>query len=397
MMRADGISRKPGAGKMAKSAKTFTYWVDIVGACNLRCPSCPRGNFMPGDVIKESPPSGLMAFDLFKDIVRKIKRDGPSLNPQIHLYNWGEPLVHPEIGKFIRHVLDEGIYCGVSSNLNYDGTLRDVIQAGPDFFRVSLSGFYQENYGRTHTRGDIERVKRNMRKLRDYMTEFDKNIYVEVNYHIYRHNAGRDLEDMIAFCNDLRFNIGPVWAFFQPLEKNFDLIDGKLSEADRKLLDLYAIRPEEAMKLSMPYKDQDCPVRKWATVINYNGTVPLCCNTFDQNYIVADSFLDIDHEVLQARKYAHSACKTCMDNAIHVYLAYGAGPVMDEVGNKVLRDIGNPLEVYQYATPHVVSREKGPLPILARTERELGQRKKIRGMRAFWWRIREMSRRAAGF
>ena len=70
-----------------------------------------------------------------------------------------------------------------------DGTLRDVMRVGPDFFRVSLSGFSQPIYGQTHERGDVERVKANMRKMREYLTEFDQKTYVEVNYHIYKHNV----------------------------------------------------------------------------------------------------------------------------------------------------------------------------------------------------------------
>jgi len=31
----------------------------------------------------------------------------------------------------------------------------------PDFFRVSLSGFTQKNYGKTHRRGNIDVVKEN--------------------------------------------------------------------------------------------------------------------------------------------------------------------------------------------------------------------------------------------
>jgi len=366
-----------------KSTKTFTYWVDIVGACNLRCPSCPRGNFTSDDVIEAGPDAGLMKFDLFKDILRKIKDDGPSLNPQVHLYNWGEPLLHPEVAKFVEYTVDQDIYCGLSANLNYAQTLRDVVKAGPDFIRVSLSGFYQENYGQTHTRGNIERVKANMRKLREYMTEFDKTIYVEVAYHVYKHNAGDDLEKMVEFCNELRFHIGPVWAFYTPLEKNLKLLEGNISDEDRKLMDLYVIPPNRAMELAMPHRDMStCPVREKATVINFDGAVPLCCNTFDKANLVTQSFLDISHDELQRTKKEHSLCGPCMDAGLHTFLAFDAGEVMDVEGNKVLAEIGNPLAIHQYSKPRVVSHEKGHIPILAKPEKEILPRKKIRGIRA---------------
>ena len=366
-----------------KSSKIYTYWVDIVGACNLRCPSCPRGNFTSNDVIEAPPDAGLMTFEMFKDILRKIKEDGPSLNPQIHLYNWGEPLLHPEIAKFVEYALSQGMYCGISANLNFDGTLRDVVKAGPDFIRVSLSGFQQDVYGQTHRRGNIERVKANMRKLRDYMTEFDKTFYVEVNYHVYKHNAAADLENMIEFCNELRFNISPVWAFYLPIEKNLELLKGNVSAEDQKLIDLYAIPPKRAMELALPHRNQYCPVRERTTVISFDGTVPLCCNTFDKAHIVADSFLDTSHEAIQKAKHENPLCGPCMENGLHVFLAYEAGDIMDEEGNKVLSEIGSPLEIHQYTEPHVVSREKGPLPILAKPEEQISTRKKIRGIRAW--------------
>ena len=370
---------------MRKTAKTFTYWIDIVGACNLRCPSCPRGNFRPGDVMTEMPASGLMDFKLFQECVQRAIKEGPSLNPQIHLYNWGEPLVHPKIAEFIEYVKNQGVYCGVSSNLNVDGTLQDVMRVGPDFFRVSLSGFSQPIYEQTHERGDIERVKRNMVKMREYLTEFDQKTYVEVNYHIYKHNANQDLLDMIALCNELKFNIGPVWAFFLPLEKNLRLAEGKELDGDKKVLDLLAIHPKKAMELSMPYKDQDCPVRKHATVINYDGSVPLCCNTFDRQHIVAPSFLDVDHDTLQKAKYKNIACGPCMDNAIHVYLGFQAGQIMDQVGNKALAQVGSPLEIHQYERSKVRLRDGTPVKITAQLEGEMQNRKKIRGLRKLIW------------
>ncbi len=380
---------------MKKTAKTFTYWVDIVGACNLRCPSCPRGNFTPGDVMTAMPPSGLMDYELFKQIVKKIKYDGPSLNPQIHLYNWGEPLVHPEVARFVRYALEQEIYCGISSNLNVDGTLLDVVKEGLDFFRISLSGFNQSVYGKTHQRGDIERVKGNMHKLREYLDKYHKSTYVEVNYHVYKHNANQDLLDMIALCNSLKFNISPVWAFFLPLEKNLKVAAGEESDTDRELIDLLAIHPKRAMELSMPFKDKDCPVRQKATVINFDGSVPLCCNTFDRQYIVAESFLDMDHEILQRAKYNHDACVSCMDNAIHVYLAFEAGDVMDQVGNASIGEVGSPLKISQYGETKVRMRDGAPIPITAKLESEMQMRKKVRGVRRLWHYLRGAEKRVA--
>ena len=72
-----------------------------------------------------------------------------------------------------------------------------------------------------------------------------------------------------------------------------------------------------------------------------------------------------------------------MENGLHVFLAYEAGDIMDGEGNKVLEEIGSPLEIHQYTHPRVISREKGPLPILAKPEEQISTRKKVRGLRAW--------------
>src|SRR5262249_35905340 len=53
--------------------------------------------------------------------------------------------------------------CFVSSNLNMVRRLDDLFRAEPTLFRISLSGFTQKTYGQSHVRGNIERVKENMR------------------------------------------------------------------------------------------------------------------------------------------------------------------------------------------------------------------------------------------
>src|SRR5690242_4066822 len=79
------------------------YFIDIVGTCNLRCPSCPVGN-----VVSDTP-KGFMPLDQLRQILAKIAADqGPGKRLFIDLYNWGEPTLHPDLAACVRLVHEFG-------------------------------------------------------------------------------------------------------------------------------------------------------------------------------------------------------------------------------------------------------------------------------------------------
>ena len=121
-----------------KRNKLFTYWIEIVGTCNLRCPTCPQGNFLDNELSVGRNPTGFMELTLYKQILEKIKADNISDRIEIHLYTWGEPLLHPKVAEFVSLTKEMGFFCGLSSNHNLDKNLKEVIKAGPDFFRILL-------------------------------------------------------------------------------------------------------------------------------------------------------------------------------------------------------------------------------------------------------------------
>ena len=58
----------------------LSYSVDIVGNCNLRCPSCPVGNID----LKHTRPKGFILKELFYEIADKIARESGDLNIGYH-------------------------------------------------------------------------------------------------------------------------------------------------------------------------------------------------------------------------------------------------------------------------------------------------------------------------
>jgi hypothetical protein len=64
----------------------------------------------------------------------------------------------------------------------------------------------------------------------------------------------------------------------------------------------------------------DCAMRRNRVTINYDGSVSLCCATYDRDKIIVDDFLTASRSTVDAAKYAHPFCETCM--MLHVNKVY---------------------------------------------------------------------------
>jgi len=292
------------------NSRFFNYHIDIVGTCNLRCISCPQANYR-----EKKRTNGLMDLRLFENIVKKILLENPGLQ-NIYLYNWTEPFLHPNLPEFIKIVKKYGINCSLSSHFNQIKNLSAVIKAKPDYLRISVSGFSQENYEKNHQRGNIEEVKKNLIYLRELLDHLGSKTFVQIAYLIFKYNLAEDLNKMMEFAKKLNFSFSREIAYLNPLEKNFQYLQNELPEKDQDLLEQFILKPDQAIQLnkkfSTKYQRPDCILRSQDMAINFDGSVALCCTVYEQQNDIAKNFLDKSHKELQKNKYEHPLCQKCL-------------------------------------------------------------------------------------
>lgn len=292
-------------------------YLDIIGTCNLKCPSCPMGNSENNNFKKP------MTIENFSSIIKKAKTE--KIN-SIHLYNWTEPLLHPKIGEFISMTESNGIYCGISSNLNISKNIEATIKANPSFFRISLSGFHQDVYELGHAGGDIEAVKRNMIALSQLKLKYQAKTYIEVYYHRYLDNID-DEARMKDFSEQLGFAFSTGMSVMMPLEKILGAINSdksKISEADKKIMERMVFPPSpEVLKLLSNYKENPCTLKDDMLTLDAEGDVTICCGVFDQKKHSVGNYLDFSITEIQKKKSTESQCTSicnlCMSKGLHVY------------------------------------------------------------------------------
>jgi MoaA/NifB/PqqE/SkfB family radical SAM enzyme len=165
------------------SGYPYTLYFDPINHCNLQCPGCPTGRgeqIRPGQRWRAS----------FEDFERVVDEFSPYLY-LLHLYLWGEPLLHKEIFRFIRHAHDRGIGTNLSSNLNLlDREKADaLVLSGLDHLVVSLSGLSQDVYSRYHVGGEMEKVMQNLQILADAkLRHASETPFVELQFILFDYN-----------------------------------------------------------------------------------------------------------------------------------------------------------------------------------------------------------------
>jgi len=239
--------------------------------------------------------------------------------------------------------------------LNTEAPLKAIVRTNPSTFRISLSGFGQETYGRNHVGGDANLVISNMYRLRYAIDHCKSTMPVEVYYHVYRDNCDEDLLRMADLSAQLGFYFHPGWAFFMGMEKVLDHIAGQshFSESDQAVLSRTVLTLDEELALAQQVQTPRCTFRTDQVVINHDGSVPLCCGTYDPKYTVASDFLAISHDDLQAIREPHELCGPCMKNG-GMYLPTD---IWDAMANRRQQELGQRVTTMMFAKPHVRIRQ----------------------------------------
>jgi len=290
--------------------KPYHFEIDVAGYCNLKCLTCPRGNAPDG------PTAGMMSLANYKKVIDKLVREVPLLS-DVQLYSWGEPLLNPVLPEMISYNSSLGLATALSSNLSLPADLESVIKAGPTWFRVSLSGADAKTYSVIHRSGNFDLVTNNLLLLSQLRDQFAPKMFVEVNYHLYKHNI-EGVKKMAYLCRELGFVFRTNWAFIDPLDIIIEYEQGspeaqELKEGRRHLL----LDIDDAIKLSQQSNQHDC-VSENSFVIHSDLSFRRCTHLYyNQSNILARNFLEMPLEEILRRGENCEICRTCRKLGVH--------------------------------------------------------------------------------
>jgi len=298
-------------GAQAAVRPRFSFYIDVFGYCNLRCPTCPVGNW-------DEDPSvfhhGVMSKAFLEAILDKAMSE--CVVAGVALFNWTEPLLHPQIHELIGTVRARGIHCSISTSLNVLRAPDLLMQANPDWLRVSVSGFTQEIYARGHRSGNIETVKANMRRLADAKRLTGATTDLELYFHKYVDNEA-DEAPMKAYAEMLGYRYAADWALMMPLEKSLTIAipaepRATLTHEDHATLARLALKMDQAFAVTSKRGVTSCSLRDDFIVLDVDGNATLCCTSMASKANTIGNYLIMPIEAIQAARRSHALCKPCM-------------------------------------------------------------------------------------
>lgn len=327
-----------GAIKLADTKlHPWRVFLEINSACQLKCPTCTKGNMGEVAGLKYDHQTGLMDMGLMERILDKIKSENP--NAIVFMYGNSEPFLHPKLPECIAAVKLRGFNAQLSTNLNHLQRVEETLAAGPDYIIISLSGYTQPWYEKGHDGGDIEKVKDNMRILAGIN---NGRVNIAVNYHIYKDN-----QHQVAMMNEYALSLG--FGFFTSVARAISMENSiqycRSKDPDATPFEIQEGRPDwntalppigntyiETMERLRVPPDQAgqmyekvpmspvCPVGAgmFFTFIRHDGKTQLCACTADRRITLTD-YLDTSPDQMIEQRTGHSICKQCLKYRLNLY------------------------------------------------------------------------------
>ncbi len=130
--------------------------IEIVGACNYQCPSCPQANNG-----REKSFRRVLPLPLIEKVLTEARQYGVE---SVSLHGSGEPTLHKELPAIVRYAHSLGIRPSFFTNGERltPELFREVAEAGLDLVTVSIIGYNREQYKKWMATDNFELVLDNL-------------------------------------------------------------------------------------------------------------------------------------------------------------------------------------------------------------------------------------------
>lgn len=225
-----------------------------------------------------------MEMDTFRHVIDIL---GPT-TMQLHLYNWGEPFLHPQLPDMIAYAKRFGPEICVDTNLNNlnEETAKAVIGAGLDRINASIDGVSQEVYESYRVGGNVVRVLKNLKMLCRFKKEAKSKLRIDWQFLVTKYNES-ELPRAREMAKELDVR-------FHAKRLRVGLAEFEIHPAAQVASEQSDWIPQDARynRYSKNRGKVVCESLWNRTVITWQGAVAPCCQVFKPSHNFSDNFSD---------------------------------------------------------------------------------------------------------
>ena len=192
--------------------KGFPYVIQIepTSMCNMFCSICPAG-----DPNKLGRAVRHMTLREFKPIVDDMEK----YVLFILLWNWGEPLMNPELPEMIKYASDKGIKIVTSTNAHFlsnDEYVKRLLNSGLSTLIVAIDSLEPDKYKSYRTKGNLSIAIKGLENVMKLKRELNSKTRINLRMVIMKQNE-HEVSAMKDLARKLKVDIftvktvNPAW------------------------------------------------------------------------------------------------------------------------------------------------------------------------------------------
>lgn len=287
----------------------FRAEIEATNHCNTRCLHCPHEAI--------SRPRGMMQWETYEAIVAKIKAYANGKPFALSFSGMGEPLLNPQIYRFIAHVSPYAFTSFASNGAALtEQNVRKLIEAGLDTVFLSFNGDDRESFATMMGGLSYERVLQNMRNAVKLAN--GSRLKIRANVSITKAN-----QDRISRIGDMLADEGvsPV-TYSLCHSRGGNLRDSSVCDTP-----------------PMPVERWTCDVMQNTLFVDWRGKAFICDHDLHGEYGLGDLMTESLEAVLERRQkllddgVSFDICRGCND-----IMRVGGSPPLQSGAGGIFRD-----------------------------------------------------------
>lgn len=284
--------------------------VEISDVCNAKCVWCYTGRQNRyGKKCTDSEPHFMTAAEFEHGLEHLISNGILSPTAEIELYNWGEPLLNPELDSILAVIEKYDMPFHLSTNCSCLNFFTGEHLKNLTLFMVSLSGFSQSTYGKIHG-FDFQRILDNINTVAEILNSRGLLHLMEINFHVYNFNI-HEIAAARKYFESRHIRFVARTAYFNEYYLFDGFLNGKLSAKTKDMAQRHLMTDLLYEETSFAPKNYVCPQQARIVVDDEWNLIP-CCRLTKKEQL--GNILDMTPDEIATAKRSVPQCVSCLSS-----------------------------------------------------------------------------------